>query len=567
MAEKNWNRSYNEEDNTTLRNLQLVELENLRIFSEICDKYGLRYYMVGGTMLGAIRHKGFIPWDDDADVGMPRPDYEKFIRIVREELPEGYSFLNYKIDKDYKRYFSRIVNDNVTVTNASNTRTIDEKAWVDIFPFDGMPDGRIRQKIHFWHMTFIRFFYHASCFEELVNLNRPGRAWYLKAAIKFIQMTHIGSHMNTRKLMRRMEKGLRKYPYDKSDYMVSFFGSYMEKEIVDKQLLGKGRKYHFETLELNGPEKYDEFLTHFYGDYMRPPEDADKDKHNIKEISYGQTGEAQVKQIVQRMQKILFGILCDIDDYCKENDIRYFLSGGTCLGAVRHQGFIPWDEDIDIMMPRPDFDRFMKGFAEKFRSRYGAGWLKGNEEWVIQYGRIWDLTTKISHKYLDFGDMGVFVDIFPIDGLPDRRWQQKIVYNKLKVLKVLRYAAVMKEPTGIKKVIHVLCKPLGGHRLALAMEDQVRRYPFDSSRYVAVSMAFHYGEKETIRRENMAGAVYLPFNGRMLPVPRGYKKYLTNLYGNYMEIPKDAEKNGYSHLDHWEVDFREGELTGGSCNE
>lgn len=287
---KNWNRSYNSDDNSELRKLQLTELENMRIFAEICDRHGLRYYMVGGTMLGAIRHKGFIPWDDDMDVGMPRPDYEKFIRIVRKELPEGYSFLNYKTNKDYKRYFSRIVNDNVTVVNASNTRTIEENAWLDIFPFDGMPEGKLRRMIHFYHMTAIRFFYHASCFDELVNLNRPGRAWYLKAAIRFIQITHIGSRMDTKKLMRRMERGLRKYPYDKSRFVVSFFGSYMTKEIVDKRLLGRGKNYPFETLMLNGPERYDEFLTHFYGDYMKPPSDADKDKHNIKEIAYGDEG-------------------------------------------------------------------------------------------------------------------------------------------------------------------------------------------------------------------------------------------------------------------------------------
>ena len=186
MAEKNWTQSYNADDNSELRKLQLVELENMRIFSELCDRHGLRYYLVGGTMLGAVRHHGFIPWDDDMDVGMPRPDYEKFITIARKEMPQGYSFLNYKYNKNYKRYFSRIVNDDVKIVNASNTKRIEENAWLDIFPFDGMPNNKLIQRIHFWHMTFIRFFYHASCFDELVNLNRPGRAWYLQLAIKFI---------------------------------------------------------------------------------------------------------------------------------------------------------------------------------------------------------------------------------------------------------------------------------------------------------------------------------------------------------------------------------------------
>lgn len=277
---------YNKEDNSELRRLQMIELEILKLFSEICEKHNLRYYLVGGTMLGAVRHQGFIPWDDDMDVGMPRPDYEKFIKIAQKELPEGYGFLNYKIDKEYKRYFSRVVDTRVKIRNASNTITIDENAWLDIFPFDGMPTNKIAQFFHFWHMTVLRFFYHASCFEELVNLNRPGRPWYLQMIIKIMSVTHIGSKLDTKKLMRRIEKGLMKYSYDESKYMVSFFGAYMMKEIVDKRLLGKGRKYKFETLYLNGPEKYDEFLTHFYGEYMTPPKDSDKDKHNIEQITY-----------------------------------------------------------------------------------------------------------------------------------------------------------------------------------------------------------------------------------------------------------------------------------------
>ena len=278
--------AYNKSDNSELRALQLVELNLARIFSEICERHHLRYYMVGGTMLGAIRHKGFIPWDDDMDVGMPRPDYERFLEIVRSELPVGYSFLNYKQDDEYLRYFSRIVDNNVEVYNASNSDTIIENAWLDIFPFDGMPPTAPGRALHFWHLTAWRFFYHASCFKQLVNLNRPGRPKYQQMLINFIQKTGLGSGLDTKKLMARIERLLMKYPYDRATHMVSFFGAYMTREIVDKKLLGEGKKYPFETLMLNGPEQYDAFLTHFFGDYMTPPKDADKDKHNIQKIEY-----------------------------------------------------------------------------------------------------------------------------------------------------------------------------------------------------------------------------------------------------------------------------------------
>ena len=278
--------AYDKNDNSELRSLQLVILNLARIFSEICERHHLRYFMVGGTMLGAIRHKGFIPWDDDMDVAMPRPDYEKFLDIVRGELPEGYGFLNYKQDADYLRYFSRIVDERVRVTNGSNTEAIVENAWLDIFPLDGMPRTAPGRTIHFWHLTAWRFFYHASCFKQLVNLHRPGRPRYQQMLIDFVHRTGIGSNLDTKKLMRRMERLLMKYPYDSATYMISFFGAYMTREIVDKRLLGTGKKYPFETLMLRGPERYDEFLRHFFGDYMTPPKDADKDKHNILRIEY-----------------------------------------------------------------------------------------------------------------------------------------------------------------------------------------------------------------------------------------------------------------------------------------
>ncbi len=287
MAGTEWNKTYNPEDNSILRRLQLVELDLLNRFTRICEKYGLRYYLIGGTMLGAIRHKGFIPWDDDIDVAMPRPDYEIFLEIIDKELESGYGFNNYKTSKNYRRYFSRLVNTKVSVTNASNSSTIVEPAWLDIFPFDGMPSGAIKRRMHFFRMTFLRFFYHASCFDELVNLNRPGRSWYIRLAIKFIQITRIGTWLDTKKLLDKIDKRLQMYQYDESRYVVNFFGAYLQKEIIDKTWIGKGKKYQFENGMLYGPEKYDEYLSHFYGDYMIPPKDTDKDKHNIIEIDFG----------------------------------------------------------------------------------------------------------------------------------------------------------------------------------------------------------------------------------------------------------------------------------------
>lgn len=275
---------------TNLRRLQLTELGLLKLFARICEKHHLRYYLSGGTLLGAVRHKGFIPWDDDADVAMPRPDYEKFLTIVRSELPEGYSFLNYKQDPAYHRYFCRITDTRVKITNDSNTKRLIEDAWLDIQPCDGMPSGALGRKIHFWYWTFWRFLYRASCFEELTNLNRPNRPFYIRAAIRFLKITKFGANLNTFKLMTRIEKGLMKCDFDKCTHFVCFFGQYMTREIFDKKVLGAYAPYEFEDGVFKGPEDADAMLRQFYGDYMTPPSGADKLKHDITNISFEEDG-------------------------------------------------------------------------------------------------------------------------------------------------------------------------------------------------------------------------------------------------------------------------------------
>ena len=157
--------------------------------------------------------------------------------------------------------------------------------------------------------------------------------------------------------------------------------------------------------------------------------------------------------------------------------------------------------------------------------------------------------------------MGVFVDVFPIDGLPNTGFKQKLYYKKQRILKGLLNSSVRtkfirgEKYKAIKKIAATVTRLIGARKFAERLDYAARKYPFDTSEYVAASMALHYWEKETIARQYMSEAVLLPFEGRMFPVPIGYDQYLKNLYGDYMQIPKDAEEKGYSHLDHWIVEF------------
>jgi lipopolysaccharide cholinephosphotransferase len=280
---------YQEADNSELRRLQLCELNLLKTFRDVCAKYNLRYYMIGGTMLGAVRHQGFIPWDDDVDIGMPRPDYQKFLKIVRKNLPSYIELLHYKKDEDYLRYFSRLTDRRVTIYNDSNTETLMENAWIDIFPLDGTPNHPLVRKLWFLGLCIMRVKYHFSCFDRMVNLMRPNRPLYQRIIIGFGKRFHPGNKADTKQILRRIEYHLRRYAYDESDYVMNFFGAYVQKEIIPRNWLGEGAEYHFEDITLPGPVSYDIYLKNFFGDYRKPPEDADKDKHTITKIEYRET--------------------------------------------------------------------------------------------------------------------------------------------------------------------------------------------------------------------------------------------------------------------------------------
>ena len=134
-------------------NIELLHKVDMRIVKavvEICEKYNLKYYMLGGTMLGAIRHKGFIPWDDDIDLGMPRSDYEEFLKVAQSEFEDNLKLVNYKTDLNYQYYITRILD---TETKVEEERIGNDNKYthasIDIFPIDGTPNNPLLRKLYF----------------------------------------------------------------------------------------------------------------------------------------------------------------------------------------------------------------------------------------------------------------------------------------------------------------------------------------------------------------------------------------------------------------------------------
>ena len=263
-----------------LNDTQKYILHVLREVTCVLEELNIPYFMQGGTMLGAIRHDGFIPWDDDVDLGIPRADYDRMLKEVSARLPENLELRTYDDETDHHYYFARIVDKRYQIRRMGSIEERLENIWVDLFPLDGMPNGCISRQWHKMRLLMTRLKFHLSCFEK-VNIKRPGRPLVERMIIRVAMVTRVGKWWNTRKQLDKMDRLLKKYPPEKSEYLVNFTGqtSFKFNEMFKKEVYGQGKEYPFEDMVLVGPEQYDAYLKSLYGDYMTPPKEADRNAH------------------------------------------------------------------------------------------------------------------------------------------------------------------------------------------------------------------------------------------------------------------------------------------------
>ncbi len=263
-----------------LSKLQEAELAIFKEFVNICENNDLKYFICGGSFLGAVRHKGFIPWDDDIDVAMPRPDFERFLEISPKLLSDDLYLSTYKLGKEHITLVAMIINKHKDFTLNNAAKQVATGAWVDILVIDGAPSPGIKRKLFGIRYMYYRMLNQFAHFDEIVNLNKK-RPWYEIAAIRFAQITKIEKRLNPIKIGDRFHKFLKSHPYETSKYVATFMGAAKMNEILPREIYGEGKDYEFEGMMVKGPDMADEYLTHFYGDYMTPPPLNQRNRHNV----------------------------------------------------------------------------------------------------------------------------------------------------------------------------------------------------------------------------------------------------------------------------------------------
>ena len=234
---------------------------------------------------------------------------------------------------------------------------------------------------------------------------------------------------------------------------------------------------------------------------------------------------------------------------CKRENIRVSLDAGTLIGAVRHKGYIPWDDDIDITMPREDYNKLINILSCSEHSRYKLFCSKTNDEYYYPFAKLVDVGTILFEESVhQISGLGVNIDIFPQDDLPNdekkcRKFQKRVHSMRCRVMyavnKPVSILSLLEHPRdNFKRILYTW---LGWKKELPKLENYVQKYNSPNAEYceqlVSTSNIYRKGKKSFFDEYTE-----LEFEGKMYPVIKEYDKYLRNAYGDYMQLPPPEKR-------------------------
>lgn len=261
---------------------------------------------------------------------------------------------------------------------------------------------------------------------------------------------------------------------------------------------------------------------------------------------------------VEELKRIQLDILKHIDEFCQKNELTYFISGGTLIGAVRHKGFIPWDDDIDIMMKREDYDKLIKLYPVQDKSEYNLYSFELDKKFPYPYAKMDDNRTVFDEEITDSYNMGVNIDIFPIDTISDDVNIQKALVRRNKrwiQLITLKRVPLKRGRSFLKNVVlamtHMITALIPYSFIVSKIINNAKKVKCEESSHQGC-LVWGYGLKEIINKSVLADSVRLPFENCIFSAPKGYDTYLKALFGNYMELPPiEKRQTHHSFKAYW----------------
>ena len=273
-------------DSQLLRSVQLTQLDISKEIKKICEKHQIPYFLDGGSLLGAVRHQGFIPWDDDMDFGMLREDYERFLQIAPQELPAPLFLQTTETDSGYGYAFAKIRNrDSLYLERVSQNSTENHGIFVDIFPYDALPDDARKAQKLYHQLTALKMILkvkvHYKPWNASENINK--KRWFLYLPARFLSV-----FMPKERIVKQYNRIATRYNSSSTArYYAQVAESFGHWE-MERAFFSSRVELPFENVTFSAPGDYDGFLTAGYGDYMKlPPEDKRSSTHGILQVKLG----------------------------------------------------------------------------------------------------------------------------------------------------------------------------------------------------------------------------------------------------------------------------------------
>ena len=255
---------------------------------------------------------------------------------------------------------------------------------------------------------------------------------------------------------------------------------------------------------------------------------------------------------IKEQQKLELDILIYVRNICIANNIKYSLCGGSLIGAVRHKGFIPWDDDIDIFMTRENYNKLLKILENS--SQYEIKTFHNTKNYPYGFAKLMDCRTILHNtpKY-ECENLGVFIDIFPLDYVPDSKKEQDFFYQQVirKMKKAFLASEILYKHSNtklkcfIKNIIylplHLFYRKQGMNKLMLQVDEKSQQYNANKTNTIG-SLFSRYKTVENLPKETYLNHVELEFEGECFSVIKEYDLFLKTVYGNYMELPPKEQQ-------------------------
>lgn len=537
--------------------IKKIVLEAALDITEICDQNQIPYMLGGGSALGAVRHKGFIPWDDDIDLNVPRKDIPRLIEVIESRYPDKYSIEAPLYTEGYLSSFIQVHRKNTVFQEYLHQDKKNCGIKIDIFIIENTYNNALQRMWHgvcvqagLFFLSCYRMYAWRDEFKKLAEGNRKaGCVMFVKRCIGRLFA------FNPKGLYQCVQKKMAQCTDDHSEYVTvpsgrnHFFG-----EMYKRKTYMSLQKMEFEGNMLCVTNDYKNYLTRLYGNYMEIPPEEKREHHVLYDLKLpGQYVEPKLLN-KKEIQQVLTEMLVSFADYCEVHNLRYYLVGGTLLGAVRHQGFIPWDDDIDVGMPRKDYERFLQLVKEEPINDHLVA-ISGEDGTLSNpYCELIHTGTHLERNSSQFireecQVLHLFLDIFPQDGWPEsdkdavklakqmKRKRYMIQNARAKIGRGTSFGHIM-----VKTPLVLLMRLIGYQRVINQMNRIATRYDYDQSKYVGAVTFGIYGPGERCLHDDVVEFQEVVFEGHKLHAPGGYEKYLTQIFGDYMKLPPEEKR-------------------------